>query len=275
MTRKRLLTLTPAEQEQVLRQLYQANLGRFHQALTFCAQKAIRLYRVTSNLFPFSDEPLGQRILREMGADLATIGRRAGELSIRVVIHPDQFVVLSSDSPSVVQVSRTILDRHALAFDLCGLERSAWAALILHGGKANRAEQLLGVIARLPEAVRLRLVLENDEYAYGAAEILDICRRAKVPMVFDCHHHVIKEKLDSYDHPSIEQMVRVARSTWPNPAWQIVHLSNGRESFNDPKHSDLIEALPEAYLKVPWIEVEAKGKEQAIARLRQWHPRLA
>jgi UV DNA damage repair endonuclease len=28
----------------------------------------------------------------------------------------------------------------------------------------------------LPHAIRLRLALENDEYAYSAAEILEICR---------------------------------------------------------------------------------------------------
>ena len=55
----------------------------------------------------------------------------------------------------------------------------------------------MAAVRSLPEAVRLRLVLENDEYAFGAAEILDVCRRAGVPMVFDAHHHVIREKLDS------------------------------------------------------------------------------
>ena len=60
-----------------------------------------------------------------------------------------------------------------------------------------------------------------------------------------------------------------ARSTWPDPSWQMVHLSNGLESFSDARHSDLIADVPAAYRDVPWIEVEAKGKECAIAGLRQ------
>ena len=82
--------------------------------------------------------------------------------------------------------------------------------------------------------------LENDERAYGALEILEVCRAAGVAMVFDAHHHIVHEKLDSYDDPSIGEMLALARATWPAPEWQMVHISNGRESFNDPRHSDLI-----------------------------------
>jgi UV DNA damage endonuclease len=88
-------------------------------------------------------------------------------------------------------------------------------------------------------------------------------------MVFDAHHHVIKEHLDSYEDPSVAEMVTVSRQTWENPEWQLVHISNGSESFGDPKHSDFITAMPSAYKNVPWIEIEAKQKERAIAKLRQ------
>jgi UV DNA damage endonuclease len=77
--------------------------------------------------------------------------------------------------------------------------------------------------------------------------------------------------LDSYDHPSVGEMVEAARATWQQPEWQLVHISNGRESFRDRHHSDLVEAMPAAYRSVPWIEVEAKHKELAIERLRaEW-----
>jgi UV DNA damage endonuclease len=143
--------------------------------------------------------------------------------------------------------------------------------MTLHGGKGDRSERLIQVINELPDEIRSRLVLENDEKTYGAAQILDICRRAAVPMVFDAHHHVCKEKLTSYDDPSVAKMVAAARDTWPVPAWQMVHISNGKAFFNDPRHSDFITEMPAAYRDVPWIEVEAKSKEEAIERLQaQW-----
>ena len=268
ITRTRFLTLSDDARRSALEALYWDNLARLHAILSFCDQQDIRLYRATSALFPMSDDPLGAAVLESLAANLSSVGRRVKRLGIRVVLHPDQFVVLNSDSPTVAATSVVIMAKHARAFDLLGLPRSPWSAMILHGGKGGRGEELVRVIRDLPPNVRKRLVLENDEYTFGAKEILDICGRAKVPMVFDCHHHVIKEGLESYDHPSVARFTKAAAQTWPDPAWQIVHLSNGASSFADRNHSQFISAVPRAFLKVPWIEVEARGKECAIERLR-------
>jgi UV DNA damage endonuclease len=183
------------------------------------------------------------------------------------VLHPDQFVVLNSDSPQTVANSFKILETHARVMDLLGQPRSPWALIEIHGGKGGRADRLVENVRLLPEGVRSRIAFENDEYIYSAEEILGVCRRARVPMVFDAHHHVVREGLDSYDDPSVAEMVEAARTTWPDPAWQLAHISNGRTRFGDRHHSDLIEAMPEAYRRVPWIEVEAKHKELAIEKL--------
>ena len=270
-TRKRLLQFEPAEQQRRLRELYAANLSRLDGALDFCLSRSLRLYRMTSGLFPFADDEAGADVLEEFRAEAARVGRRAAQSGVRLVLHPDQFVVLSSDSPQVVANSVKILETHALVMDLLEQPRSAWALIEIHGGKAGRAAQLVSVVRDLPDAVRSRLAFENDEYSYGAAEILEVCHAAGVPMVFDAHHHVVSERLDNYDHPSVGEMLRSARATWAVPEWQLVHISNGRESFNDRHHSDLIHDMPEAYRAAPWIEVEAKHKELAIEKLRaEW-----
>jgi UV DNA damage endonuclease len=270
ITRSRYLGLPAGERKGVLRELYWDNLRRLHWTLGFCARRGIRLYRVTSGLFPMSDEPLGDEVLGEMAASLSAIGRRAERLGIRVLNHPDQFVVLNSENPKVVQTSRKILEKHGRSFDLMGLPCSPWSAMILHGGKSGRARELIAEIATLPECIRKRLCLENDEYSYSAAEILEICRAAGVPMIFDNLHHAIKEKISDYGHPSFAEFVAAARETWrPRPEWQIVHLSNGNESVLDRNHSQYITDVPPAYAGVEWIEVEARGKELAIEELRK------
>lgn len=267
VTRKRLLQFDGVEQKRLLRELYAANLARLNGALDFCAGRGLRLYRMTSALFPFADDEAGSGVLEEFAGEMKRTGERAAELGIRLVLHPDQFVVLSSDSPQTVANSIKILESHARVMDMLDLPRSPWALIEIHGGKGGRSERLIEQIGLLPEAVRTRIAFENDEYIYSAAEILEVCRRAGVPMVFDAHHHVVHEGLDSYDHPSVAEMVEAARTTWPNPEWQLVHISNGRTSFCDRQHSDLVERMPAAYRRVPWIEVEAKHKELAIERL--------
>jgi len=273
MTRTRYLKLTEAERETALKELYVNNLNRLDQALSFCQQHQIQLYRLPSGLFPLSDmeDEIGAQILEEMNADLAQIGQRSHQLGIRMVLHPDQYVVLSSDSLQVVQNSIKILARHARTFDLLGLPRSPWSLMNIHGGKSQRTDQLVRVVSELPEEIRNRLTFENDEYAYSASEILEICQRTDVPMVFDAHHHICHEGLTSYDHPSVTEMFYAARSTWANSEWQLVHISNGEKAFNDRQHSELITIMPSVYREAPWIEIEAKAKEQAIARLQaEW-----
>ncbi|TAE14265.1 MAG: UV DNA damage repair endonuclease UvsE [Oscillatoriales cyanobacterium] len=271
VTRKRLLQLTEIEQEKVLRELYADNLKRLDKALDFCYANGIKLYRMTSALFPFADIDLGETVLDSMNEELRRVGDRAIDLNIRLVFHPDQFVVLSSDKPDVVKNSIKILATHALIMDKLGQPRSPWALMNIHGGKGDRTSQLKSVIRDLPESIRSRLTFENDEYAYSSSELLDVCLDTGVAMVFDAHHHVIHEHLESYNDPNVAEMLAAARTSWPVPEWQLVHISNGKEFFADPRHSDLIVDMPNSYYDAPWIEVEAKFKELAIDKLRaEW-----
>jgi UV DNA damage endonuclease len=269
ITRTRLRTFPPDVQVTTLRELYADNVRRLSGAIDFCLRSRIRLYRLTSSLFPQSEDGPGHDVLSELSTALAEIGERAAANGIRLVMHPDQFVVLSSDDPRVIANSIGILRHHARVLDLLRQPRSAWAAVEIHGGKGQRPDKLVAVIRELPDEIRTRLALENDEYAYSADEILDVCRRAGVPMVFDAHHHVVHEALQSYEDPSIAAMTALARTTWPDPSWQLVHISNGKESFADARHADYVTKMPSAFRDVPWIEVEAKQKELAIARLRK------
>ncbi len=152
-----------------------------------------------------------RRALRDT---LKRIGAFAKDRSIRLVCHPDQFVVLNSERAEVVENSIRLLSAQATILGLLGLPETPCAAITLHGGKGGREEELMQRINGLTSSIRNRLVLENDERAYGAEQILRICRATGVPMVFDAHHHLVKERLDSYDDPSIEYYTAQSAKTW-------------------------------------------------------------
>jgi hypothetical protein len=78
----------------------------------------------------------------------------------------------NSDSLDVVKNSIKILTMHAHTLDYLQQPQSTWAVLELHGGKCEWSNELITVIGDLPANIRTRLVLENDEYSYSAAEIL-------------------------------------------------------------------------------------------------------
>lgn len=270
VTRKRLLELSPEGQRKLLDDIYRDNIQSFDTAMGYCEREGIGLYRILSSIFPFADEDVGREVLQPLAGALARSGQRALASNIRLVMHPDQFVVLSSDSADVVANSVKILQMHADIMDLLQQPRSSWALLEIHGGKSDRSDALVERIATLPDAIRLRLGLENDEYSYSATEIYDVCMRSGAPMVFDAHHHIVHERLDSYDDPSVAEMLAKARATWADPSQQLVHISNGRSGFNDRQHADLIDVMPACYVHAPYIEIEAKFKEEAIRKLRDW-----
>lgn len=113
LTRKRLLQFTPDVQTTMLRELYRDNLARLNKAIDFCLEQNIKLYRLTSALFPFADTEIGANALDEIADDMRRTGERAVAQGLRVVLHPDQFCVLSSDSPHVIENSILILRTHA------------------------------------------------------------------------------------------------------------------------------------------------------------------
>ncbi len=270
LTRYRMLP--EEERAPTLEALYRDNLGRLMNALTYCEARGIRLYRMSAALFPIGDleDGVGAGVLASLAPELARVGESARALGVRVLIHPDQFIVLNSVSPQVAANSVQALMFHADVMDRMGFERSTWNTIILHGGKGGRPQELLDAILALPPQARTRLALENDERAFGPADLLPVCQAANVPLVFDAHHHVVHDRLADFDDPSVREWTLAARATWSPPEWQVVHLSNGVAGPGDRKHSDLISAFPSAYDDVPWIEVEAKGKEQAIEHLRAW-----
>lgn len=272
ITRTRYLSFLEDQRRALLHELYADNVSRLAGAAAYCASHGIRLYRLSAALFPMLDlegDATGQQVLESLAADLRAAGDAFTAANIRVLVHPDQFIVLNSESSDVVRRAVYALSFHGLMMDMLGFSRTPWNTILLHGGKGGRPAELMGTIAALPDAVRLRLALENDERAYGPAELLPVCHAAGVPLIFDAHHHVVREKLASQDDPSVREWVLAARATWTPPGWQVVHLSNGINGPQDRRHTDLITHFPQAYRDVPWIEVEAKGKELALAGLKQ------
>ena len=269
VSRRALAKLSPIEKQNRLRSIYAANVARLAKAIAFCCRVKIRLYRLHWGLFPFADNSLGQNILEEFAGELQEIGTIARKSAIRLVLQPSQFIVLNSNHTHVIDNSIRMLKTHARILDLLGLPHSPWASINIHGGKSDRSKKLIENIKQLPTNIYSRLTLKNDEHSYSGKAIAQICQICEIPMVFNAHHHLVHERLASYDDVSTEAIYRLAQTTWQQPQWQLVQIANGREHTYDTKHGDLITKMPSCFKNAPWIEVEAKQKEAAIFELRK------
>jgi UV DNA damage endonuclease len=257
-----------------LAELCRHNLRALSAALEYCARNGIGDFRINSQLFPLYTHPEAGYSFAELPeADvLAALGedcrRRAAALGIRTGFHPDQFNVLSSPDPDVVERTLAELAYQAEAAELLGSD-----VITVHGGggygdKPAALKRLAGVIGRLSPPIRSRLTLENDDRTYTPADLLPVCESSGVPFVYDVHHHRVNP-----DGMNIEEVSRRAAATWGGrePLFHISSPLNGWEAPAPAKHADYIDPaeFPECWKTMDLtVEVEAKAKELAVLDLR-------
>lgn len=248
------------------------NAGNLLQAVSTCHRLGIGAFRISSPLFPRMTHPeVGYQLedlprAEAITAHMTATGTFAREHDIRLSFHPDQFVVLSSPHEHVLANSVRELEYHAFLADLVGADIINIHAGGAYGDKAAALQRLAAAYANLPENVASRLTLENDDVTYTVDDLLPLCRRLHIPLVYDVHHHRCNP-----DGLSVEQATEMAASTWHGrEPW--CHISSPREGWEGkPKpHADYIDP---ADMPVCWhdrtmtVDVEAKAKEQAVLRL--------
>ena len=117
---------------------------------------------------------------------------------------------------------------------------------------------------KLPDSVRTRLVVENDDKAsmYSVKDLMYLHERVGIPITFDYHHHKFNT-----GGLSEQEALELAMSTWGDIK-PVVHYSESRileeEGVKPQAHSDYIYSEINTYGHSLDIEVEAKMKELTV-----------
>lgn len=261
--------------EQHARATYLANIERHVSFMPTIAAAGIRVFRLTSSLMTLADQVPRTWWDNDENRDaLARLGAICTTAGMRITMHPGQFVVISSDDERVVENSVRELEAHAWILDMMGMPRTPYSALNIHGGKGDRAENLVEVIKQLPETVASRLTLENDESSYSVSDLLRVHLETGVPVVFDTHHHSFNTDGVDYDLAH-NATVATWRASGVKPLQHISNTQPGLEngSFSDRrKHSDYIHTVPEPQLRALLrdevdVEVECKMKNRGVFKM--------
>ncbi len=245
-------------------------------ALAYCARQGIGSFRVTSEFLPLVTYPgVAYAIddLEESSAirkDLETCRRFAQTNGIRLTLHPDQFVVLNSPHPSVVKSSLGELEYHGRLARLLGADVITLHAGGVYGDRKAALRRLYLHLQDLSFETRKLLALENDDKCFTPSDLLPLCRHAKLPFVYDVHHHRCLP-----DALSIEEATQQAIATWKREP--LFHISSPLEGWKKPRpfrHASFIHFrdFPAYWLQLKnlfTLEVEAKAKEVAVLRLRK------
>ena len=105
-------------------------------------------------------------------------------------------------------------------------------------GKESGIERFITNFKTFPEEVTSKIIIENDDKTYTAKETLFLCNELKRPMVLDIHHHNCNNA-----NTNIYDLIPYIFATWKNEKLPPkLHFSSPRDSENDRKHSDFINA---------------------------------
>lgn len=237
----------------------------------------ITVFRLSSELFPLYTHPEAGYSLADLPEatpireHFAACRQQARQAGLRLSLHPDQFVVLVSPRPEVVASSVAELQYQLILAELAGVEEINLHLGGGYGDKTAAIGRFLDVFHGLEPGLRQRLTLENDDTSYTVADLLPLCRELRLPLVYDVHHHRCLP-----DDLTIEDASRLAAETWQcrrtSPHFHVSSPKNGWGSRQVRPHADYIDPadFPACWHRYDelCVDVEAKAKEKAIARLQ-------
>jgi UV DNA damage endonuclease len=241
----------------------------------------IKFMRLSSEMFPFaSHEEYGYKLEPFAADTLREVGKVIAELGHRVTTHPGQFTQLGSPRKSVIDNAIRDLEFHDELLSLLKLppQMDRDAVMILHlggayGDKPAAIERFKENYAKLPQSVKNRLVLENDDVVWSVHELLPLCQELNIPMVLDYHHHNI-----IFDATQLREGTKDIMDLYPAilETWSKKNITP-KMHYSEPrpeaitrtkrrKHSPRVMTFPPCPDTMD-LMIEAKDKEQAVFEL--------
>lgn len=215
--------------ENKLVQTVSGNLSYLEQILEYNVKHGLLYFRISSDLIPFASHPICKLNWYErFQSEFEEIGSFVRKHNIRISMHPDQFVILNSPNTTIIKSSISELTYHCNILDAMKLDETAKVQIHVGGIYGNKIEALkrfVTVYNTLNDAIRRRLVIENDDRLYQLNDCLELNRQINIPIVFDSFHHELLS-----DGELLKFAFRKATSTWDTneDGLQIVDYSNAQ-----------------------------------------------
>lgn len=260
---------TLKENPKILNKLIDNNLLDLLTILEWNVKNNIKLFRVSSGLFPFMSHPIYGYSLEDWYDELKTIGDYAKKYNIRLSMHVGQWTLLSSLNEDTTVNSLKDIEMHCEILDRLGCDHNS--IIVIHGGRKDGSKEFIQNFKRLSIKAQKRIALENCELCYKVEDLLEICENLDIPLILDYHHYNLNN-----EKPLEELMPRILQTWYKRNIRPKFHLSESCENANKNnitslrKHSDIIFNLPEKNLPNNIdLMLEAKLKEQSVFYLRK------
>ena len=225
-----------------LTEVTEHNLAALERMIDYNHKNDIKLFRISSDLIPFGSSPVNTLAWPEIHKEaFDRIGSKIRKSGMRVSLHPGQYTVLNSPTEDVVERAITDLVYHDKILIALGTDQTN--KIVLHvggiyGDKKEALERFEQNFRRLPEAVRNRLIIENDDRLYNIEDVLTLAHRLHVPAVYDNLHHAINPPPSGGTDP---YWIAEGKKTWKAADGnQKIHYSQQALDKRPGAHTDTI-----------------------------------
>ncbi len=279
-TKSRTVRLANLRTEKLIPVLTQ-NFEAVRDMVRWNAAHGLHFLRISSDLVPFATkEAFPFDWAEAYDWLLKDIRREVKARGVRVSNHPGQYTVLNSPREGVVEESLKELEHQARLLRMIDPKQGT---LTLHvggayGEKEAAVERFEQNAERLSPEARGMLTLENDDVTYDLDDVLPLCERLGLPLVYDHFHHLVYHRGEDPYEGLAEKLERVM-ATWGRRVPKL-HLSSqqpgGRRGAHaDYVRSDDLQALLDLMARVGGDEpfdlmLEAKQKERATLALKTY-----
>jgi UV DNA damage endonuclease len=229
-------------------------------------------FRISSDIIPFGSSPINDldwdSIFKE---EFHLIAEKLKINHIRVSMHPGQYTVLNSPNEDVVK--RAIEDLAYHTRFLTALETTKSSKIILHiggvyGDKKTAIKKFEENYALLNQAIKDRLIIENDDKSYNIDDVLAIGLTNHIPVVYDnLHNQVLPSDVSKDDH----YYITLANQTWSaEDGVQKIHYSQGAKLKRAGSHSKTIdlEVFNKFLKSIPDVDIMLEVKDKNLSAIK-------
>ncbi len=256
--------------EEKLIEITNKNLNNLEEILKYNIKNNIHFYRMSSKIIPLATHPnIKLNLLNIFKEKLEYIGNIIKENNLRVDIHLDEYCVLNSTNPNIVNSTINIIKFYKNMLKTMNIE----SYMILHIGSSafgieKSITRFINNFKKLDEESKNMIILENDDKVFKIEDVLKICKTLNIPMVLDYHHY----KCNKVE--PLEQHIKEIINTWKGITPKM-HLSSKKNNKEFRSHHDYIDIndfieltnILKTQNKNIDIMIEAKQKDMALFKL--------
>jgi len=197
----------------------------------------INVYGLSPKLFPLPNYPDLEyfRYIDSLKGELLELGNYIKENDFRVNIHLENTIIINSISDKVLQDAIKDLKYQNVLLNYMGLDEK-YKIIINVGGayinKTDAMERFYDTLRNLPENLKKRLALKNDDNTISPNTMIKICDKFSIPFFLNMDN-------ENIDNAVIDKSIR----SWENkdiPALFGLKSNSGLTKLNGINNVDII-----------------------------------